>query len=76
MNLYRIRSNEIVNAIIHKQIAEAYASYRASANNTNPVKISIPKDAIIKAIMSVNTVEEFSTLNPIYESCDKQENRR
>lgn len=68
MNLYRVRSNEIVNAIIHRKIADAYAAYRVTANSKNPTKISIPKDAIIKELMSVNTVEEFSTLNPIYET--------
>lgn len=67
MNLYRIRSNEIVNGILHKQIADAYAKYRATANNKNPVKISIPQDAVIKEILTSNIVEEFSVLNPIYE---------
>lgn len=68
MNLYRVRSNEIVNAIIHRELADAYAAYRTTANSKNPTKISIPKDAIIKKILMTNTVEEFSTLNPIYES--------
>jgi len=68
MNLYRVRSNEIINAIIHRELADAYAAYRATANSKNPTKISIPKDAIIKKILMTNTVEEFSTLNPIYES--------
>lgn len=68
MNLYRIRSNEIVNAILHKHIADAYSRYRATANNKNPVKMSIPKDAIIKEISTMSILEEFSTLNPIYES--------
>ena len=68
MNLYRVRSNEIVNAIIHRELADAYAKYRTTANSKNPTKISIPKDAIIKKILMTNTVEEFSTLNPIYES--------
>ena len=68
MNLYRVRSNEIVNAIIHRKIADAYAAYRSTSGSKNPTKISIPKDAIIKELLSVNTVEEFSTLNPIYET--------
>jgi len=68
MNLYRVRSNEIINAIIHRELADAYAAYRVTANAKNPTKISIPKDAIIKKILMTNTVEEFSTLNPIYES--------
>ena len=68
MNLYRVRSNEIINAIIHRELADAYAAYRVTANAKNPTKISIPKDAIVKKILMTNTVEEFSTLNPIYES--------
>lgn len=68
MNLYRVRSNEIVNAIIHRELADAYAKYRTTANSKHPTKISMPKDAIIKKILMTNTVEEFSTLNPIYES--------
>lgn len=68
MNLYRVRSNEVVNAIIHKKIADAYSAYRVSAGNTNPSKISIPKDAVIKELLKLNTLEEFSTLNPMYES--------
>lgn len=67
MNLYRVRSNEVVNALIHRELADAYANYRATANNTNPTKISIPKDAIIKKLLMINTVEEHSVLNPIYE---------
>ena len=68
LNLYRVRSNEIVNAILHREIADAYARYRATSENKTPVKMSIPKDAIIKRVLELNTVEEFSTLNPIYES--------
>jgi len=67
MNLYRVRSNEVINALIHRELADAYAAYRTTANNTNPTKISIPKDAIIKKLLMINTVEEHSVLNPIYE---------
>lgn len=67
MNLYRIRSNEIVNAILHRQLADAYSRYRATSENKHPVKISIPRDAVIKQLLLSTTVEEFSTLNPIYE---------
>lgn len=67
MNLYRIRSTEIINGLLHKQIANAYAKYRNTANNKNPVKLSIPKDAVIKELLTVNILEEHSTLNPIYE---------
>lgn len=68
MNLYRIRSNEIVNAILYKEIANAYARYRATSTSKTPVKISIPQNAIISNLMKVQTVEDYSTLNPIYEA--------
>lgn len=67
MNLYRIRSNEIVNGILHKQITAAYARYKSTANNKNPIKISIPRNAVIKELMTQINIEELSTLNPIYE---------
>lgn len=68
MSLYRIRSNEIVNALLYKEIANAYSRYRATSNNNHPVKISIPQNAVISALMKVNTVEDHSTLNPFYET--------
>lgn len=68
MGLYRVRSNEIVNGILHEKLARAYSAYRATATHKRPMKISIPKDAIIKELMALNTVETHSTLNPIYEA--------
>lgn len=68
MNNVRLRTNEILNAILYKNIADAYSRYRVTSANRNPVKMSIPKDAIIKSLLSQPTVEDYSTLNPIYES--------
>ena len=67
MNLYRIRSNELVNAYLYKAVADAYIKYRMTANNNNPVKISIPRDIVIKEILKAQTIEDYSTLNPIVE---------
>lgn len=67
MNLYRIRSNEVIPALLYHEIATAYSKYRATAYNKNPVKISIPRNAVMKKLASLQTLEEFSTLNPIYE---------
>lgn len=67
MNLYRVRSNEMVNALLYKAIANAYSQYRSTANNNNPVKISIPQDIVIKNLLTAQTVEDYSTLNPIVE---------
>lgn len=68
MNAFRIRSNEVVNAILHKEIANAYFKYRITANNKNSVKISMKKDAVLKSLISLQTVEDYSTLNPIFEA--------
>jgi len=67
MSNYRVRSNELINAYLYKAIADAYGSYRATANNNNPVKISIPQDAITKKLLMSQTVEDYSILNPIVE---------
>ena len=64
MNLYRIRSNELVNALIYKEIANAYIKYRTTSLNNNPVKISVPQDVIIKKLLTAQTIEDYSILNP------------
>jgi hypothetical protein len=68
MNLYRVRSNEIVNALLYKEIAMAYSRYRATSENKTPVKISIRQNAIMSAIQGTQTVENYSTLNPLFEA--------
>lgn len=67
MNLYRIRSNEVVNAMLYQAISDAYCKYRATSNNNNPVKISIPRNTVLKSILMSQTIEDYSTLNPIVE---------
>ena len=71
MSIYRIRGAEQVNAIAYKIIAESYKNYKDSMNNRNPVKISVPQDALIKKLMETSTIDESSDLNPSLE-IDKQ----
>lgn len=68
MTLYRARSNEIVNAYLYKSLAKAYEKYSISASNKNPVKMSIPRDEVIKNIVTSPIVEDYSTLNPVLEA--------
>lgn len=68
VTLYRIRSAEVVNAIIYKHIAKAYEKYKETAHYSNPQKISIRKDAIIKDVMMQQIIEDYSELNPIAEN--------
>ena len=67
LNQYRLRENEIVVACLYKNIARAYSRYRQTANNPNPVKISMDENAVIKEIMALPTVEDYSTLSPMVE---------
>ena len=64
---WRVRSNEMVYAHAYKRIADAYTKYRATADNKNPVKISIPRDAVMKDIAMSQIVEDVSELSPIVE---------
>lgn len=65
MGNWRIRNNELVYAYAYKRIADAYTKYRMTSENKNPVKISIPKDAVLKDIMMSMIVEDVSELSPI-----------
>ena len=67
MNNWRIRKNEMVYAHAYKLIANSYQKYKATASNRNPVKISMPRDAVLKEIMMSQLVEDVSEISPIIE---------
>lgn len=62
--LSRIRSNEIVPAILYEALAKQYINYR---NSNGKKKYSIPQDIVIKNLVGLKTVEDYSTLNPTLE---------
>lgn len=62
--LSRVRSTEIVPAILYYEVSKAYLNYKNSAGKK---KISIPRDAVIKQLLALQTVEDYSTLNPVVE---------
>lgn len=64
---YRVRTNELVNAHLYKLLSKAYENYRVSADNRTPTKFNIKRDDLKKDMMSSQIMEEYSTLNPIYE---------
>lgn len=68
MSHYRARNIEVINAILYKQLADAYSVYRTSVGNKNPQKISIPKDGVIKELMTLPIVKEDDQLNPPLEA--------
>ena len=62
--LSRVRSLEIIPAILYKEISDAYIDYKNSAGKK---PLSIPRDAVIKQLLALQTVEDYSTLNPVVE---------
>lgn len=64
---FRVRNLEMISAYLYKEISNAYSTYKRTASNKNPNKISIPKDAVIKDILLSNIVEDVSVINPITE---------
>ncbi len=65
--LYRLRSVEIIPAILYKNMTKAYQSYRKTANNANPKKLTLDPDCVIKELNALPTVDSYSTLSPIVE---------
>ena len=64
MSEYRIRNAEIIPAILYDCIAKAYVPY---TNSNGKKKLSIQQDAVIKKLLSLQTVEDYSSLNPFLE---------
>ena len=63
----RVRCAEVISAIVYKNIAKAYEKYKETASYSNPVKISLKQNAIIKEVLEQQIVEDFSELNPVSE---------
>lgn len=63
-HISRVRSNEIVPAILYERLAKNYILYR---NSNGRKKFSVPQDCVIKELLALKTVEDYSTLNPILE---------
>lgn len=60
----RIRSSEVIPAILYDTIAKAYVPFK---NSNGRKKITIAQDAVIKKLLAVKTVEDYSSLNPLLE---------
>ena len=62
----RVRCAEVISAIVYKNIAKAYEKYKETASYSNPVKISLKQNAVIKEVLE--EVEE------LYPDCDVEVN--
>ena len=72
MRLYRIRSEEIIPAVMYKVLADAYADYHiAKKRGSTVARFEVPKDAVMKAIFEQANVQTYSVVNPMV-SADSQ----
>ena len=62
--LSRIRSSEIIPAMLYYNISDAYLNYK---NSMGKKKISVQRDCVIKQLLTLQTCEDYSTLNPAVE---------
>ena len=67
MEQFRIRSFEMIPAMLYKGIADSYSTYRLTSNNNNPVKVSLPRNYLLNKIGELQVVENYSDINPITE---------
>ena len=63
----RIRCAEVISAIVYKNIAKSYEKYKETSTYSNPVKISMRKDQVIKDVLAQQIIEDYSELNPVSE---------
>ena len=61
-SLSRIRRNEIIPAVLYKELANRYSDF-----TSNGRVFSIPRNAVISAISALPTIENFSVINPYAE---------
>ena len=67
MSIYRIRGAEQINAVLYQLLANSFKNYKDTSNARNPVKMSLPQNALIKKLVEMPTVDEYSELNPSLE---------
>lgn len=65
---YRIRGNELINAMMYQIIAEAYMRYQnAKLNGSNKDVVKIPQNALMSQLISQQNINIAASLNPMLE---------
>ncbi len=54
--------------MLYDVLAKNYAEYANTANHTNPKKMSLPKDALMRKINTCEIINDYSCINPISEA--------
>ena len=65
---FRVRGNEIVNAMMYQLISDAYVKYqRGKLNGRNVETLDIPRNKLVSKLLMEPNVNDHSTLNPVLE---------
>jgi hypothetical protein len=65
---YRVRGNEMLVAFTYSVLASSFKAFRDSRRSGGKdVKVTAPRDAVLRAINDSNVVSDYATLNPINE---------
>ena len=65
---FRVRGNEIVNAMMYQILADAYVRYqRGKLNGRNVESLDIPREILVSRLLMEPNVNDHSTLNPVLE---------
>ena len=64
----RLRHADIIPATVYNVMATHYQSYvMAKKRGSSSAQFSVPRNAVVKTMVTMNTVEEQSVVNPVYE---------
>jgi hypothetical protein len=67
MGQYRVRGNEMIVAYMYAVLAESFKAYRDSSRAGNPVKISAPREAVMRQLTDSQVIADYAQLNPVLE---------
>lgn len=67
MTNFRIRDSETIAVGLYNVLMKSFNEYKRSSKTGSTTRISAPKDAVIKHIMTVPNIEDYSTLSPFLE---------
>lgn len=71
---YRIRSSEIIPAIVHYHLAMAISKYNNTAGSRSKTNVLMMNpNEVVQEIINVNTVRQLSALNPVIELHQREE---
>jgi hypothetical protein len=65
---YRVRGGEIIASLVYESFSKAYKAYRDSSRAGRPVKITAPREEVIRNLLETPNLDEYSILSPVLEA--------